>query len=78
MPDILYGIGVGPGDPDLITLAAVKVLAEVDVVFAPASARNDFSLAQDIVRPHLRPAANLVGRKGVDHPPQGRKAGDPG
>lgn len=59
MPGILYGIGVGPGDPDLITLAAVNALAEVDVVFAPASARNDFSLAQDIVRPHLRPAVNL-------------------
>ncbi|SDB20349.1 precorrin-2/cobalt-factor-2 C20-methyltransferase [Desulfonatronum thiosulfatophilum] len=51
---ILYGIGVGPGDPDLITLAAVKALAVVDTVFAPASIKNDFSLALDIIRPHLR------------------------
>lgn len=51
---VLYGIGVGPGDPDLLTLAAVKALASVDVVFAPASAKNDFSLALDIARPHLR------------------------
>ncbi|WP_028571071.1 precorrin-2 C(20)-methyltransferase [Desulfonatronum lacustre] len=51
---ILYGIGVGPGDPGLITLAAVKALSEVDVVFAPASTKNDFSVALDIIRPHLR------------------------
>jgi precorrin-2/cobalt-factor-2 C20-methyltransferase len=49
----LYGIGVGPGDPDLITLAAVKALAVVEVVFTPASTKNDFSLALDIIRPHL-------------------------
>lgn len=50
---IFYGVGVGPGDPDLLTLAAIKALASVDMVFAPASVKNDFSLALDIVRPHL-------------------------
>ena len=38
----------------MITLAAVRALAGVEVVFAPASAKNDFSLALDIIRPHLR------------------------
>lgn len=56
---ILYGIGVGPGDPDLITLAAVKALSEVDVVFAPASTKNDFSVALDIIRPHLRASVEI-------------------
>jgi precorrin-2/cobalt-factor-2 C20-methyltransferase len=56
---ILYGIGVGPGAPDLLTLAAVKALAAVDVVFAPASTKNDFSLALDIIRPHLRAGVGL-------------------
>lgn len=51
---VLYGIGVGPGDPDLLTLAAVKALGSVQVVFAPASTKNDFSLALDIIRPHLQ------------------------
>jgi hypothetical protein len=27
---ILYGVGVGPGDPELLTLKALKVLREVD------------------------------------------------
>ena len=32
----LYGIGVGPGDPELMTLKAVRILAEVPVVAYPA------------------------------------------
>jgi precorrin-2/cobalt-factor-2 C20-methyltransferase len=55
----LYGIGVGPGDPELLTLKAVRVLATVDVVFTAASSRNDYSLAVNIARPHI-PAATPV------------------
>jgi precorrin-2/cobalt-factor-2 C20-methyltransferase len=51
---ILYGIGVGPGDPELLTLKAVRALGEVDVVFAAASTKNDYSTALSIARPHLR------------------------
>jgi len=50
---ILYGIGVGPGDPDLITLKATKVLGRVDIVFAAASTKNHHSLAMSIARPHI-------------------------
>ncbi|MGD8251020.1 MAG: precorrin-2 C(20)-methyltransferase [Desulfobacterales bacterium] len=50
----LYGIGVGPGDPDLIPLKAVKVLQTVDIVFTAASTKNDYSLAMTIAEPHLR------------------------
>jgi precorrin-2/cobalt-factor-2 C20-methyltransferase len=49
----LYGIGVGPGDPDLLTLKAVKVLQKVAVVFTAASSKNDYSLALEIARPHI-------------------------
>lgn len=49
----LYGIGVGPGDPELLTLKAVNVLQKVTHVFAAASSKNDYSLAYRIVKDHL-------------------------
>lgn len=51
----LFGIGVGPGDPELVTLKASKILSRVDMVFAAASTRNHHSLAKDIARPHVPP-----------------------
>ena len=56
----LYGIGVGPGDPDLITLKAVKILQKVDVVLAAASSKNEASLALSIAAPHLRQGAEVL------------------
>jgi precorrin-2/cobalt-factor-2 C20-methyltransferase len=49
----LYGIGVGPGDPELVTIKAAKILGRVDIVYAAASTRNHHSLAKDIARPHV-------------------------
>ena len=49
----LFGIGVGPGDPELIPLKAVRILGEVDLVFTAASTKNDYSLAVEIVRAHI-------------------------
>lgn len=51
----LYGIGVGPGDPELLTIKAVRILGEVDLVFTAASPGNDYSIAQRIAGPHLKP-----------------------
>jgi precorrin-2/cobalt-factor-2 C20-methyltransferase len=45
---ILYGIGVGPGDPDLVTIGAKRVIEEADVVFLPVSAVGRASVAGDI------------------------------
>ena len=56
----LYGIGVGPGDPELITLKAVRALGEVDVIFAAASTKNDYSTAYGIASPHLRKDVRVI------------------
>jgi precorrin-2/cobalt-factor-2 C20-methyltransferase len=50
---VLYGLGVGPGDPELITLKAARILNAADVVFAAASSKNSYSLAVSIARPHI-------------------------
>ncbi|MFC8128755.1 precorrin-2 C(20)-methyltransferase [Streptomyces sp. NPDC057302] len=49
----LYGVGLGPGDPALMTLRAVQVIAEADVV-AYHSARHGRSIARSIAAEHLR------------------------
>ncbi len=49
----LYGIGVGPGDPELITLKAVKALEIVHVIFAASSSKNQHSLAVTIAKPYI-------------------------
>jgi len=56
----LYGIGVGPGDPELITIKAVKILQRVACVFAAASPRNSHSLAEKAISPHLRKDTPVV------------------
>lgn len=55
----LYGLGVGPGDPELITLKALKILQAVPVVFAAGSTKNDYSLALNVVERHLPPGAEI-------------------
>ena len=50
----LIGIGVGPGDTELLTLKASKVLKSVPVVFSPKSSKEKESIALSIVRPILK------------------------
>ncbi|MFO8032532.1 MAG: precorrin-2 C(20)-methyltransferase [Desulfohalobiaceae bacterium] len=52
-PGTLYGIGVGPGDPELIPVKSANILKEVDVVFSASSSKNQHSLALKIARPYL-------------------------
>ncbi|MFI7102062.1 precorrin-2 C(20)-methyltransferase [Streptomyces sp. NPDC050161] len=49
----LYGVGLGPGDPSLMTVRAVQVIADADVV-AYHSARHGRSIARSIAAEHLR------------------------
>ena len=50
----LFGVGLGPGDPELVTVKAARVIGEADVV-AYHSARHGRSIARGIAAPYLRP-----------------------
>ncbi|MEZ0342207.1 precorrin-2 C(20)-methyltransferase [Mycobacterium sp. pV006] len=49
----LWGVGLGPGDPELVTVKAARVIAAADVV-AYHSARHGRSIARGIAEPYLR------------------------
>jgi precorrin-2 C20-methyltransferase / precorrin-3B C17-methyltransferase len=49
----LFGVGVGPGDPELVTLKAQRIIAAADVVAYPV-ARHGRSVARRIAAPYLR------------------------
>jgi precorrin-2 C20-methyltransferase/precorrin-3B C17-methyltransferase len=50
----LFGVGLGPGDPELVTVKAARIIGEADVV-AYHSARHGRSIARGIAEPYLRP-----------------------
>lgn len=53
MTGTLFGVGLGPGDPELVTVKAARIIGEVDVV-AYHSARHGRSIARAIAEPYLR------------------------
>jgi precorrin-2/cobalt-factor-2 C20-methyltransferase len=55
----LFGIGVGPGDPELITKKAIRVINEADVIFTAASTKNNYSLALKIAGPYISNNADI-------------------
>ncbi|MEV0303347.1 precorrin-2 C(20)-methyltransferase [Streptomyces prasinus] len=69
----LYGVGLGPGDPSLMTVRAVEVIAGADVI-AYHSARHGRSIARSIAAKHIRadhveePLVYPVTTETTDHP----------
>ena len=49
----LFGVGLGPGDPELVTVKAARIIAAADVI-AYHSARHGRSIARSIAEPYLR------------------------
>jgi precorrin-2/cobalt-factor-2 C20-methyltransferase len=54
MSGILYGVGVGPGDPELMTLKAIKTIEKADVIIAPKTEKKEDSVALTIAKPYLK------------------------
>ncbi|MFI6166660.1 precorrin-2 C(20)-methyltransferase [Nocardia sp. NPDC051052] len=52
-PGKLWGVGLGPGDPELVTVKAARVIAEADVI-AFHSARHGRSISKGIAAPYMR------------------------
>lgn len=49
---ILYGIGVGPGESELMTVKAVEILKTVDVIITPRTEKQE-SVAFHIAKPYI-------------------------
>lgn len=49
----LYGVGLGPGDPELVTVKASRLIGSADVI-AYHSARHRRSIARSVAEPYLR------------------------
>jgi precorrin-2 C20-methyltransferase / precorrin-3B C17-methyltransferase len=72
-PGRLYGVGLGPGDPELVSVKAARLIGAADVI-AYHSARHGRSIARGIAEPYLR-AGQIeeqlvypVTTEGTEHP----------
>ena len=57
---VFYGIGVGPGDPELLTVKAIHAIEAADVLIAPKTEKKDGSVALSIAKPYLKPDVEIV------------------
>ncbi len=56
---MLYGIGVGPGDPELITVKSARLLAVCEHVFVPKAKKTSDSLALSIASRYLKKGVEI-------------------
>lgn len=65
----LYGIGVGPGESELLTVKAVRTIEKCAVVVAPSALEGGESIALETAREFIKPGTEIV----VKHFPMGGK-----
>lgn len=56
------GVGVGPGDPELMTLKAVKAIENADIILVPTAAKEAESLALAIAKTYVKTTARIENR----------------
>ena len=56
----LWGVSVGPGDSELLTLKGLRILQAVDVVACPQNRQGEPGMAYTIVKSHLRPEQTIL------------------
>ena len=55
-----FGVGVGPGDPELLTVKAINAIKSADVVIAPKTEKKEGSVALSIAMPYILPNVQIV------------------
>jgi len=53
-PGNFYGIGLGPGDPELLTIKAIRAIQGANRIFVPRSDTKEESLALEIVKDYVK------------------------
>lgn len=56
----LYGIGVGPGDSELMTVKAARIVGEADIIITPKTEKKDDSVALNIASPYIKEHTEIV------------------
>lgn len=64
----LYGIGVGPGDKELLTIKAVKAMADCDVIIAPSAMAGGKSIALETAGDYIKEDTEVI----IKHFPMGK------
>ncbi len=63
----LYGVGVGPGDKELLTIKAIKVIEKCDVVVVPSAMAGGKSIAYEIAEDYIKKDTEIL----IKHFPMG-------
>jgi precorrin-2/cobalt-factor-2 C20-methyltransferase len=56
----LYCVGCGPGDPELLTIKALNLIKEADVIFVPTSKSDKPSIALSIVAKYINKTTKII------------------
>ncbi len=63
----LYGVGVGPGDKELLTIKAIKTIGKCDVIVVPSAMSGGKSIAHEIAEEYINKNSEVL----VKHFPMG-------